>query len=160
MIPHEQMQRYVDQINQEFQVGALWNGYGIRMLKKNNLVIGGSQDWIYFHNIDVIFKKVIFYNLPSQWQDTAVVGNDLFRLSDQHEFELSHPDFDVENRHVFAFDMHIEQNREMEKHTFFIVASNVFFDKPEPVGDGFIDYDDPLGDVGFWCKKNRVFQDS
>lgn len=57
MIPIEEMQRYVDQINGSFPVNALWDGYMIRKFKKNNLVIGGSQDWIYYHNIDVIFKS-------------------------------------------------------------------------------------------------------
>ena len=51
-VSHEKMQQYVDRINSQFPVAALFDGYRIRMFKHKNLVVGGSQDWIYYHNID------------------------------------------------------------------------------------------------------------
>lgn len=157
MVPRADMQRYVDRINEQLPVHALWDGYYIRMFKRKNLVIGGSQDWIYFHNVDLIFKKVIFFNLPSDWRDTAIEGEDLFRISDEDEFRLHHPDFDIQDRHVFAIDLHYDFKGEYQKHTFFIVAANVFYERlQDPVGDGMIHYEDPMGRVGFLCKENRV----
>lgn len=156
-IPRPEMQRYVDQINRKLPVHALWNGYRIRMFKRKNLVIGGSQDWIYYHNIDLIFKKVIFFNLPDMWNDTAIQGDDLFRLSDLSEFKNDHPDFDTEDRHIFAIDMTLDSQGKYGKHTFFVVAANVFFEKTEyPMGDGIVDYEDPLEMESYPCKANRV----
>lgn len=57
MIPHPEMQKYVDQINQKLPAHAMWNDYYIRMFKRKNLVIDGSQDWVYYHDIDLIFKR-------------------------------------------------------------------------------------------------------
>ena len=157
MISREDMQRYVDNINAKFSVHALWNGYKIRIFKRKNLVIGGSQDWIYYHNIDVIFKKVTFFNLPESWHDTASEGEDLFRLSDHEEFNKHHPDFDPGDRHVFAFDLFFDQEDTYRKHTFFIVAATVFFERyDDPMGDGIVHYEDPLEEMGWLCKENRV----
>ncbi len=155
-ISHDQMQKYVDHVNSKFLVSALWNGYKIRMFKRSNLVIGGSQDWVYFHNIDVIFKKVIFFNLPEGWADTSVDHKeDLFRLSDVEEFKKHHPDFDPQDRHIFAFDLTFYFKEVPESYTYFVVAANVFFDQLEQ-GDGMIYYEDPLGEVGYGVLENRA----
>lgn len=157
MITHSQMQQHVNQVNDKFSVHALLDGYQIRMFKRKDLVIGGSFDWTYYHNIDVIFKKVIFFNLPTSWKDTAIEGDDLFRLSNLQEFKIHHPEFDIKDRYIFAFDLFFNFKDRYEKHTYFVVASNVFFDQPEhPSGDGSIYYVDPLVDMGARCKKNRV----
>ena len=159
-VPHKQMQQYVDQINKQFPVDALWDGYKIRMFKRSNLVIGGSQDWTYYHNIDVIFKKVIFFNLPDWWKDTWINHKeDLFRLSNREEFKKHHPDFDIQNRHVFAFDMCIDCKGGLKNFTYFVVAKNVFFERfDDSAGDGMVHYDDPLGEVGYECLANRVIR--
>lgn len=156
MIPIEEMQQYVDQINGSFPVNALWDGYMIRKFKKNNLVIGGSQDWIYYHNIDVMFKKVTFFNLPSQWRDTWVKGDNLFRLTTSKEFKLEFPNFDIGDKHVFAFDMTFPFDNITKENTFFVIASNVFFDRPQPTGDGMVDYEDPYDPVALDFEGNRV----
>lgn len=157
MISHTQMQTFVDKINAQFPAHALWDGYYIRIFKRKNLVIGGSQDWIYYHNIDVIFKKVSFFNLPPWWRDTAIEGDDLFRLSTQEEFLQHHPDFDPGDKHVFAFDLFYDIHDSYQKHTFFVLAGNVFFERYQnPTGDGMIHYEDPLGRAGFMSKMNRV----
>jgi hypothetical protein len=151
------MQRYVDRINRQLPAHALWDGYQIRIFKRKNLVISGSQDWIYFHNIDLIFKKVIFFNLPAQWHDTYIEGDDLFRLSSPEEFRQHHPDFDPGDRHVFAIDLHLYVMDPPERHTYFVVGENVFYQLlKDPAGDGIVEYEDPLGEVGFRCKENRV----
>ena len=148
------MQQYVDQVNEQLPVHALWNGYKIRVFKRKNLVISGSQDWIYYHNIDLIFKKVTFFNLPPEWSDTAIVGDDLFRLSTQSEFKKHHPGFDSQDRHIFAIDFHDQFADKPEKDTRFIVAANVFFQTlQDPTGDGIVDYEDKRG---YLCKENRV----
>jgi hypothetical protein len=150
------MQKIVDSINGQFPVDALWNGYKIRMFKRKNLVVGGSQDWMYFHNIDVIFKKVIFFNLPSGWHDTSVHGDDLFRLSTKEEFQKHHPDFEVGSYHVFAFDLYKGFEAEAPT-TFFVVANNVFFERLQnPAGDGIVDYEDPLEDIDYYSRENRI----
>ncbi|MEZ4688480.1 MAG: hypothetical protein R3B47_21185 [Bacteroidia bacterium] len=150
------MQQFVDKINAQLPVHAFWDGYYIRMFKRNNLMIGGSQDWIYYHNVDLIFKKVTFFNLPPWWRDTAIVGDDLFRLSSPEEFHAHFPEIDTGDRHVFAFDLHYDIHESFTKHSFFVLAANVFFEKLTS-GDGKITYEDPLGKEGFWSKKNRVF---
>ncbi|MEM7102724.1 MAG: hypothetical protein AAF502_06265 [Bacteroidota bacterium] len=158
MIPHAEMQQYVDKINSKFSVHALWDGYYIRMFKRRNLVIGGSQDWIYYHNIDIIFKKVIFFNLPSYWQDACIEGEDLFRLTTHEELILHHPDFNPLDRHVFAIDLDFDYLGKGDKHTYFIVAANVFYERHDPPGDGLLYYEDPLGKVGIYNKNNRVIK--
>lgn len=156
-ISHEQMQTYVDRINERLPVHTMWDGYYIRKFKRKNLVIGGSQGWIYYHNVDLIFKQVTFYNLPPWWRDAAIRGDDLFRLSDEEEFKKHHPDFDIGDQHVFALDIHFDIHDSMKKHTFFVVAANVFFEKyGNPSGDGIVDYEDPLKGEKYSSKKNRV----
>lgn len=156
-ISHEQMQAYVDRINEKLPAHTMWDGYYIRKFKRNNLVIGGSQDWIYYHDVDLIFKKVTFYNLPPWWRDTAIYGDDVFRLSTPEEFKHHHPDVEPGDRHVFAIDLHYDIHESNQKHTFFILAANVFFERhSNPTGDGMIHYEDPLGREGFLSKKNRV----
>jgi hypothetical protein len=135
MVSHSKMQQYVDQINSKLLVHALWNGYKIRMFKRKNLVIGGSQDWIYYHNIDVIFKKVTFFNLPDRWHDTAIQGADLFRSTNLEEFKKHHPNFDTQDRHIFAFDLAFDLNNKYEKHIYYVVAANVFLNLPENLKD-------------------------
>ncbi|MCB9233355.1 MAG: hypothetical protein H6581_16985 [Bacteroidia bacterium] len=147
------MQKIVDRINASFSVHALWNGYRIRMFRRKNLVISGSQNWTYYRNLDVIFKKVIFFNLPPEWHDTWIRGEDLFRLSTVAEFRQHHPDFDPLDRHVFAIDLTYSGTQR----TFFILASNVFCVRCEsPDNDGDIYYEDPLGEAAFWSGENRV----
>jgi hypothetical protein len=119
--------KYVNDINAQLPAHALWDGYYIRKFKKKNLVIGGSQDWIYYHNIDLIFKKVSFYNLPAFWRDTAIIGDDVFRLSSSKEFKSHHPDFEIGENHVFAFDLFYNIFESREQHTFFVLAKTVFF---------------------------------
>lgn len=117
----------------------------------------GSQDWIYYHNIDLIFKKVIFFNLPAWWKDTASPTDDLFRLSNIDEFRKHHPYFDIQDRHVFAIDLAFDINNNYEKQTFFVVAANVFFELlNDPAGDGIVNYEDPMEDIDFLSKTNRV----
>lgn len=159
-ISQSQMQEFVDRINAQLPVHALWDGYKIRIFKRKNLVISGSQDWIYHHNIDLIFKKVIFFNLPAQWHDAAVAGDHLFRLTDQNEFKTHHPLFDPEDRHIFAIDLYSNFLEAREKHTFFIVAANVFFERlDDPLGDGIVEYQDPLPLAPYLSKYNRVIKD-
>ncbi|MBR9920486.1 MAG: hypothetical protein GYB31_06575 [Bacteroidetes bacterium] len=157
IISHRDMQQFVDKINEQLPVHAMWDGYQIRKFKRKNLVIGGSQDWIYYHNVDLIFKQVTFFNLPARWRDTQIVGEDLFRLSDKEEFAQHHPDFVVGDKHVFAIDLHFSYQDIFQKHTYFVVASRVFFERlKDPSGDGLVEYEDPLGEVGFLPKTNRL----
>lgn len=159
MVSHTKMQEFTDQINRDLPVNAFWNGFKIRMFKRGNLVIGGSQDWTYYHNIDLIFKKVTFFNLPDSWNDTAIPSDNLFRLTTIEEFQSHHPNFTPIDRHIFAIDLCFDypKGKEYEKHTFFILASNVFFEKHE-AGDGLCSYEDSIGENDFLSKENRVIK--
>ncbi|MCB0852675.1 MAG: hypothetical protein KDD63_10650 [Bacteroidetes bacterium] len=150
-------QQIVDQINDRLPVHAMWDGFYIYKFKRSNLLISASQDHIYYRIFDLVFLKVIFFFFFSFWRDTNVVGDDLLRLSDREEFAQHHPNFDPQDRQIFAIDLHYSYQDEYQKHTFFVVAEKVFLFKCEPPNDGpGIDYEDPMGKVGFLCKENRV----
>lgn len=158
MIPHAQMQEYVNQINQKFPIHSCSDGYNIRLFKQKNLVIGGSRDWTYCHNVDIIFKKVIFFNLYFRWHDTEMDGDNFFRLANPGEFENYHPDFDTTGYHVFAIDLYFTYDETYyDKNTCFVVAENVFLEIfDQPIGDGMIHYEDPFKTKDFLCRENRV----
>lgn len=147
----------VDKINETLPVHALWDGFWIHKFKRSNLVISGSQDQTYYRNYDLVFKKVLFFNLPRAWRDTNVLGDHMLRLSDREEFARHHPGFDVQDRQIFAIDLHYDVEGQWQKHTFFVVAAHVYLFKCEPPDDApGLFYTDPLGDVWYPCKENRV----
>ena len=139
----------------------MWDGLWVHKFKRNNLVIGASFDRCYYRDYDIVFKKVIFFNLPYQWRDTEVNTEDLIRLSTKEEFEKQHPDFDTSNKNIFAIDICFTNfARENIMHTFFVVAETVYIFKPQPPENkyGGAEYTDPFIDELFPCKKNRVIQ--
>lgn len=155
-IPPEQMAEYVRKINERLPVHAMWDGYWIESFKRSNLQISGSLDRLYYREWDIVFKKVTFFNLPAEWRDTNIIGNDFFCLSSKEEFKLHHPDFDPGDHHIFAIDLWYPFLEPTEKHTFFVVAANVFLFKCEsPDTDVWMNYTDPLLG-GYKEKRNRV----
>ena len=148
----------VHQVNERLPVHSMWDGFWINKFKRSNLQISCSFDRIYYRNFDLVFKKVVFFNLPHQWRDTHVFGDHILRLSNKDEFSTHHPNFDFQGKHIFAIDLHFDINNVFQKHTYFVVASKVFLFKCEyPDNASGYEYEDPYGeDVGFECKENRV----
>jgi hypothetical protein len=132
----------------------MWDGLWVHEYKRHNLVIGASFDRIYYRNYDVVFKKVLFFNLPNQWRDTDVESDALIRLATKEEFALQQPNFDVKDKNIFAIDLVFNN----VLHNFYIVAKTVYLFKCEPPNDkyGGTDYVDPFIHEPFPCKKNRV----
>ena len=154
---HSDIIKMVDYVNENLPLHSLWDGYWISRFKRNNLMISGSQDQIYYRNYDIVFKKVIFFNLPEQWRDTNFIGDDFLRLSTKEEFEIYHPKFDIMDRSVFAIDLYYNGFDTFEKHTFFVIAKKVYlFECVHPDGKPIWEYEDPLGKVGYQCKENRA----
>ena len=147
----------VENINRTLPVHAMWDGFWIEKFKRSNLVVSCSQDRLYYRSFDIVFKKVIFHNLPAEWRDTNVLGDNVIRLSDGEEFAEYHSDFDIEDRNIFAIDLHYDENGKQTKHTFFVVGAKVYLFRCEPPNNRpEFDYTDPLGEVGYGCKQNRV----
>jgi hypothetical protein len=79
----------------------------------------------------MIFRGVSFFNLPDEWRDTDIDGDNLLRLSNVEEFQMYHPDFDCGDKHVFAIDIYFGRDEKI-KHTFFIIADHIIIEKCLP----------------------------
>jgi hypothetical protein len=95
----------VSKVNQFLPFNSMWDGFWVHAFKRSNLVIGAAFDRSLGRDFDIVFKKVIFFNLPARWSDSHVVGGQLVRLATQQEFALQQPDFDTQNLSIFAFDI-------------------------------------------------------
>ncbi len=147
----------VDRINKDAPVHSMWDGFYIFSFKKQTLVISGSFDHVFHRSFDFAFKKVSFFNVPAEWRDTDIPGNELIRLSNKEEFALHHPDFDPLDNIIVALDMYFHLGRTPGKHTFFIVCRRIYLQEcMAPTSDAEADYEEPFKDEFFPCKKNRV----
>ncbi|MCD6011561.1 MAG: hypothetical protein K0Q79_1423 [Flavipsychrobacter sp.] len=135
----------------------MWDGFWVRSFKRGTLVISCSFDRIYYREFDLVFKQVVFFNVPAQWRDTNVDGDDLLRLAPAEEFAALYPDVEIGDRAVFAIDMHLDVNRVWQPYTFYIVARHIYLNKctPEDNDPGWT-YEDPINDVQYPCMLNRV----
>jgi hypothetical protein len=144
----------VNKINDLFPLHSMWDGLWVHEFKRKNLVIGASFDRIYYREYDIVFKKVIFFNVPHAWRDTDVHGEHLLRLSTTEEFASHHPNFKTGDKPIFAIDLTFDELH----HTFFVVAEKVYLVKLDPAlqNYGGAEYKDPFIAEIFPSKKNRV----
>lgn len=115
----------VTKVNQELPLHDLWDGFWIYEFYEGKLTITCSFDSIYYRNFDILFEDVIFFNVPLNWRDTDVKGNNLLRIADKAEFLTQQPNFDTAHLTVFAIDLHQFNGKEYEKHSYYIVAKSV-----------------------------------
>jgi hypothetical protein len=151
------MDQIVKKINSDLPVHNMWDGFWIHSFRQKTLIISCSFDRIYYRDFDLIFKSVSFFNVPVDWRDTAVEGSDLLRLASKEEFAQHHPDFEVEDRFIYAIDLHISIKGNLEKFTFFILAKHVYLIRCEPDNNRpKPEYKDIFPDEKFPCMRNRV----
>ena|GEM_PF-5850728 len=149
----------IETINATLPVHSMWDGFWVHSFKRNTLVVSCSFDRIYYRDFDLIFKKVTFFNIPGEWRDTNIFGNDLIRLATPEEFHRHHPGFETGAHNIFAIDLYFEnreKNATWEKETFFILAEHIYLIRCERGNNPVPEYIDPFVDEVFPCKKNRV----
>jgi hypothetical protein len=152
----------------------VWDGFWIQSFRRGTLIVSGSHDIIYGRDFDLIFKGVIFFNVPSQWNDSNVDGDLLLRIAPLEEFKKSYPFFETKDHLILAIDMHLEINKDVlpgaegnvnriinrawEPFTFFLVTRHVYFNKCSGPHDSILrDYEDPfIDELEYACMKNRV----
>ena len=143
----------VQTINKTLPLHSLWDGFWVHAFKRKTLIISCSFDRTYYRNFDLVFKNVIFYNVPSEWRDTAIHGDNLIRLSTVEEFTQYHPGFDTSGHVVFGIDIHFGQ----KKYSFFIVGKHVYLNECKaPDNHAGTEYVDLFEEEEFPCRKNRV----
>ncbi|MEO7048696.1 MAG: hypothetical protein ABI091_25570 [Ferruginibacter sp.] len=150
-------EQIVKRINESLPLHSMWDGFWVHYFKAKTLIISASFDMIYYRDYDLIFKKVIFFNVPERWRDTDISGEELVRLSTEEEFAQHHPGFSTQNHFIFAIDIHFARNNNVTKYTFFIVAKYIYLVKCEGADskpDAF--YTEKYNDEMFPCIKNRV----
>lgn len=152
------LRQLINKINTELPVHSMWDGFWIHAFKKDTLIISCSFDRIYYRNFDIVFKKVIFFNVPVEWRDTDIYGDNLLRLTSKEEFEKHHPGFDTLDRHIIAIDMYFRTTvGDINKSTFFILAEHIYPNKcVSPDCNPVSEYADPFIAEPFPCRKNRV----
>lgn len=143
------------QINQSIQVKNMWDGFWIYDYYQGKLTISGSFDRTIYRNVDIFFRGVSFFNLPSEWRDTDIPTYELLRLASREEFKLQFPDFEIGDKQVFAIDLKTRPDKAM--HSFFVVADNIEAEQCHPNDSSpRVDYTDPLKAEAFPCLKNRI----
>ena len=144
-------------INETIPIHSMWDGFWVHYFKRKTLIISCSFDRIYYRNYDLIFKQVIFFNVPDEWRDTNIHGDELIRIATKTEFKQHHPDFNFQDQVIFGLDIYIDNNGSLEKHTFFIIAKHIYLIKCEaPDNNPVPEYADPFCNENYPCKKNRV----
>lgn len=147
----------VEKINKDLPLHSMWDGFWISRFKRQELNVSCSFDRSYYRNYDIVFKDVIFFNLPFEWRDTDIYGEDLIRLSNKEEFNQHHSNFDTLDYNIFAIDIYFVKKEVNQKYTFFIVSRRVYLfkcDSPNCYPE--VDYTDPFQNETFPCMKNRI----
>ncbi len=147
----------VDKINTDLPLNRMWDGFWVHEFRKRTLTISCSFDRILYREYDIIFNKVIFFNVPESWRDNNVRSDNLLRLATKEEFEKQQPGFDVRDRLIFAIDLTYYINEVPVVDTYYIVAKHVFLvEAKAPDNHPGSDYIDPLEDEPGRCFENRV----
>jgi hypothetical protein len=150
-------QEKIDQINQELPLHSMWDGFWVHAFDKGRLQVSCSFDRIYYRDFDIVFRDVIFFNLPDEWRDTDIRGENLLRIASKNEFIVHHPDFDTQDHSILAIDIFISRREAIFKHTFFIVATSVELSKCVQYNNSpAAEYMEVFPNEPFPCKKNRV----
>lgn len=151
---NEQLQK----VNELIPVHSMWDGFWIYDFEHGNLTITCSFDRTEYRNFDIEFKNVRFFNIPSEWRDTDVPGDILFKLSDKYEFQKLYPEVKLAEQTVFALDLLFKINSTLSlQHRFHIVADWVVASACL-AGDARPNayFKDPFEKEAFPCFKNRV----
>ena len=157
MIVSEKFIQVVKTINETLPLHSMWDGFWVHYFKRKTLIISCSFDRTYYRNYDLIFKQVIFFNVPDEWRDTNIHGDELIRIATKTEFKQHHPDFNFQDQVIFGLDIYIDNNGSLEKHTFFIIAKHIYLIKCEaPDNNPVPEYADLFCNENYPCKKNRV----
>jgi hypothetical protein len=148
----------VAEVNQNLPLHSMWDGFWVHSFKNGRLEVSCSFDRIYYRDFDIIFREVIFFNLPDEWRDTDIYGEELLRLSNHDEFSRHHPDFDTQQHSIIAIDIHFTPwQKSPVKHTFFVVTTSVELQKCIQYNNSpAAEYKEKFPDEPFPCKKNRV----
>ena len=156
-MPLMNFDQIITTINESLPIHSMWDGFWIHKFKRKTLIISCSFDRIYYRNYDLIFKKVTFFNVPDEWRDTQIHGDELIRLAPISEFKQYHPDFNVQDQLIFAVDIFFDNNSTLEKHIFFILAKHIYLKKCDaPDNNPTPEYADPFCNEFFPCRKNRI----
>lgn len=151
---NEQLQK----VNELIPVHSMWDGFWIYDFEHGNLTITCSFDRTEYRNFDIEFKNVRFFNIPSEWRDTHIEGDKLFKPGDKEAFQKLYPETDVAEQAVFALDLTVKSNSNPSiTHRFHIVAERVvasacLADDARPNAY----FKDPFEKETFPCFKNRV----
>lgn len=147
----------INELNKNLPVHNMWDGFWIHYYEKDYLMLSCSFDRIYYRDFDIEFRGVIFFNLPDEWRDTDIQGDELIRLSDKEEFGLYHPDFDTGEHTIMAIDIYFDRGVNTKKQTFFVVAKSVFLQRiQQNIRIPTSNYVDIYANEKFPCFKNRV----
>jgi hypothetical protein len=158
MLTLENIQARLNSVNQTIPVHSMLDGFWIFDFERGRLTVSCSFDRTSYRNFDIEFKEVIFFNIPAEWADDNVRGDILFRLADKEEFALQQPYFNVGDNYIIALDLtYAPRDRPVVKHTFYIVASDLYAEKClTGNANPSVYYKDKLKDEPFPCMKNRV----
>lgn len=151
------IQLSVQELNEKLPLHNMWDGFWIHELYQNELTISCSFNSIYYRNFDIIFDDVVFFNVPINWRDTNMRGNDFLRIASKEEFSHQQPDFDIQDLHVFAIDIYFNFEEAPDPHTFFVVASSVkLIDCNGGEASPIKNYTDPFPDDLIYSKRNKM----
>ncbi len=150
------MRDILSRINKEMLVHCMYDGFCIHSFKQKTLIISGSHDSIYMRDIDIVFKKVIFFNVPEKWRDTQITGDEMIRLATIEEFQKQHPGFDTGDYFIFAIDLHFYDVPHAGMHTYFIVAEHIYLNHCEPGNNNPVPEYVEKEESDFLSMKNKV----
>ncbi|MCB0503017.1 MAG: hypothetical protein KDD32_10045 [Bacteroidetes bacterium] len=146
----------IQEINKNLPIHSMWDGFWVHYYHKGHLTLSCSFNRIYYRDFDIDFKGVVFFNLPSEWRDTDIWGDDLIRLSDREEFKKYHQDFDTGNHTIMAIDIYFQKGSIHQKYTFFVVALSVELQRVQQSISSASSYVDLYEEEQFPCFRNRV----
>src|SRR5687768_13475759 len=107
MLSYEEIERRLKEVNDLIPVHSMWDGFWVHQFDKDELTISCSFDRLYYREYDVFFKGVTFFNLPKSWLDSDIYDDELFRLTDNIEFQcIVDEEFEVGDKYIFALELH------------------------------------------------------
>lgn len=147
----------LDELNQKIPQNYLWDGFWIDSFKRKTLNVSASFDRIYYRDIMIVYKGVTFFNLPSQWRDTAA-QQPWMRMADVQAFAQRFPTESTTHKHVIEWRL-FGTSVVQEVERFYIVCDKVFvFRCQDKERDYDLAYTDPLPDENYIQNRfsNRV----
>lgn len=145
-------------VHETIPVEQMLDGFWVLWFAEGTLVVACGFDRLVRREFELTFRGVTYFDLPARWDSEQVPAERLLRLAEHDEFHAAHPDFDANDRHVFAFDLFFFPPGRAAYHlTFFVVASDVSVEaclagNDAPGGS----YRDPLEHEPFPRRRNRV----